>query len=204
MNAVKLKEVLAKHTAWLLDEDGGERANLRYANLRGANLSGANLSGANLRSANLRGANLNGADLRSADLIGANLSGANLRYANLRYAILSSADLRGADLIGANLSGANLSGASLPETIHGCVCRIDFGGWSICIYHDRTVIGCQSQPNESWLEWTPKSPEIAAMHSNASEWWRVHGEAVKAAIRCVMAQAAKYQNQTVKDGGDAT
>ena len=88
---MNIKEILEKHEKWLNNENGGSRANLRYANLRYADLSGANLSGANLRYANLSGANL---------------SGANLRYANLRYADLSGADLRYADLSGANLSGA--------------------------------------------------------------------------------------------------
>ena len=140
MNKDKLDEILTKHKQWLLGEDGGQRANLRYANLRYANLSGANLSGAdlsdanlsdanlsganlsdanlsgadlryaNLRGANLSDANLSGADLRYADLSGANLRGANLRYADLRYADLSGANLRGANLSDANLSGADLSG----------------------------------------------------------------------------------------------
>lgn len=36
MDAEKSKEILDKHAAWLRDEPGGERANLREANLRGA------------------------------------------------------------------------------------------------------------------------------------------------------------------------
>ena len=43
MNETKLKEILEKHSKWLHDEKGGERANLREANLCGANLCGANL-----------------------------------------------------------------------------------------------------------------------------------------------------------------
>ena len=100
------------------------------------------------------------------------------------------ADLRGADLRGADLRDANLRGANLPSTIYGCVCRMDFGGWSICVYHDRTAIGCQTHPNDQWLAWTPESPEIAAMHGDAPAWWATHGEAVRAAIRCVMVKAA--------------
>ena len=64
MDKEKLQLQIDKHTKWLNDEDGGERADL----------SGANLSGANLRSADLRSATLSGADLRSADLSGADLS----------------------------------------------------------------------------------------------------------------------------------
>ncbi|KAA8563237.1 Serine/threonine-protein kinase B [Pseudomonas extremaustralis] len=63
----QLAEILGKHRSWLLDEEGGERANLS-----GANLSGANLSGANLRAANLSGANLSGANLSGvSDIWGA-------------------------------------------------------------------------------------------------------------------------------------
>ncbi|MNW38919.1 Serine/threonine-protein kinase B [compost metagenome] len=82
-NADELKEILAKHRKWWLNEEGGERANLRDANLSDANLRGANLSDANLSDANLYGANLRGANLSGANLRGANLSGANLRGANL-------------------------------------------------------------------------------------------------------------------------
>ncbi len=120
-------------------------------------------------------------DFRYADLRGAGLSEANLRGADLREADPSYANLRGA-----NLSEANLSGAK-----DGCIARLDFGDWSICVRADHTTIGCQCKPNESWLLWSHESPEIAAMHADAPEWWRVHGEAVKAVIRCVMEKAKK-------------
>ena len=51
MNADELRDVLDQHEKWLIDEEGGERADLR-----GADLSGADLSGADLRGADLRGA----------------------------------------------------------------------------------------------------------------------------------------------------
>jgi hypothetical protein len=96
MEKAKLDEILAKHLKWANVEEGGERANLRFANLRFANLRFANLRFADLRSANLRFANLSSADLSSADL--------------------SFADLRSADLSSANLSSADLSFANLSET----------------------------------------------------------------------------------------
>ena len=102
---------------------------------------------------------------------------------------LSGADLSWADLSGANLRGADLSGADLSGAINGHVCRMDFGGWSICVREDVTSIGCKTCDNADWLQWTHESPEIMAMESRASEWWRVHGDTVKAAIRCVMAKA---------------
>jgi uncharacterized protein YjbI with pentapeptide repeats len=70
ITADELKEVLRKHSLWLLGEEGGERANLIRANLSEAYLRGADLSGANLIRANLSGANLREADLRLANLSG--------------------------------------------------------------------------------------------------------------------------------------
>ena len=161
MKPEELSTILADHHEWLRGE-GGKKPNL---------------SGADLEKANLRGANLRGANLR-----GANLRGANLRGANLSWADLEKANLEGADLEGANLSGAKID---MP------ICRMDFGGWSICVYADRTSIGCQSHPNEDWLAWTSESEVIKRMHEDAPTWWATHGEAVKAVIRCVMAQATK-------------
>ena len=79
MTNEKLKEILIKHHKWILNEKGGERANLRGANLREANLREANLYGVNLYGVNLYGADLYGADLYGANLREANLYGANLR-----------------------------------------------------------------------------------------------------------------------------
>ena len=64
----ELQEILEKHQKWLNDEEGGERANLRYANLSRADLSCADLSCADLSCADLSGANLRYANLSRADL----------------------------------------------------------------------------------------------------------------------------------------
>jgi hypothetical protein len=135
--------------------------------------------------ANLDAADLCGASLCDANLCDANLDGANLCDANLCGASLCDANLDGANLCDANLVGANLCDANLVGAKDGAVCRMDFGGWSICVRADKTTIGCQCQANADWLRWTSKSPEIAAMHNDAADWWRVHGPAVKAAIRVV-------------------
>ena len=107
ISAEGLKIILDKHSKWLRDEDGGERADLTFANLRYADLSYADLSHSDLSSADLSYANLNSANLNSA-----NLSHANLNAANLSSADLSSADLRSADLNSANLRYADLSYAT--------------------------------------------------------------------------------------------
>jgi len=67
MSTDELKTILEQHKLWL-EDNGGERANLRGADLQGANLQGADLRWANLRGADLRWANLRGADLRWANL----------------------------------------------------------------------------------------------------------------------------------------
>ena len=52
MNAKELNDVLNKHTKWLQNKSGGERADLARANLARANLTGADLTEANLTGAN--------------------------------------------------------------------------------------------------------------------------------------------------------
>jgi hypothetical protein len=196
MDSDKLSAVIASHAAWRRGERGGKRACLRNAYLRGVDLRGldlneADLRDADLRDANLRGANLCGANISWADLERTKLSGASLCKANLVGANLSWADFRGADLSAADLSEADVRNADLRGAIDGEVCRMDFGGWSICARSTKTTIDCQTRPNSDWLAWSPESPELTAMHPDWPEWWRMHGEAVQAAIRCVMAMAEK-------------
>ena len=114
MTQEELNTILENHKKWL-EENGGERANLKGANLRDADLYGADLRDADLRDADLRDANLYGADLYDADLRDADLRGADLRDADLRDAALCGADLCGADLCGVNLYGANLRGVRHDE-----------------------------------------------------------------------------------------
>jgi hypothetical protein len=102
----QLKDILAKHAAWLRNEEGGQHADLS-------------------------GANLSGADLSDADLSGANLSGAYLSRAYLSRADLSGADLSRADLSRANLSRADLSGADLSGAVHAWA-QVAFMGHGEC------------------------------------------------------------------------
>ena len=83
----ELSLILDKHAKWLKDEDGGEKADLRYADLSYADLSFANLRYTNLSYTNLRYANLNYADLSAA-----NLSAADLRYSTHQYYITQRSD----------------------------------------------------------------------------------------------------------------
>lgn len=108
MNSGQLKDILTKHRAWLNDENGGVRADLKHAVLRGADLRRADLSDANLSDADLKHAVLRGADLSCTDL-----SCADLRRADLSEADLSDADLRSAVLIDANLKKVSLNADSV-------------------------------------------------------------------------------------------
>ena len=191
-------------------------ANLRNADLRGADLRGADLQDAQFSGANLRGAKFgkhcddvtraDNADFTEAVLArailadavfaearfrGANLARADLRNASFRGADLTDAYLIGAMLAGADFYGTNLNAARLPDTPDGSMCRLDFGRWSVYINATKTAIGCQQHSNAEWLSWSSKSPEIAAMHAEAPEWWAAYGPAVKAAIRSVVSQAKK-------------
>lgn len=127
------------------------------------------------------------ADLCDAVLRDAVLRDADLRDADLRGADLRGADLRGAVLTRAVLCDAVLCDAVLSGSIDGSVCRMDFGGWSICIRPTETSIGCQTHPNDFWSSASPES--VKDMHDDAPAWWAVHGPAVCAAIRVVMEKA---------------
>ena len=85
MEENQLKNILKRHQKWIIDEPGGERADLQGADLRGADLREANLREANLWEADLQGADLRGANLWEADLREADLRGAYLREADLDY-----------------------------------------------------------------------------------------------------------------------
>ena len=56
INGTPLSEIIENHEKWLIEEEGGVRANLVRANLVRANLESANLYSANLESANLESA----------------------------------------------------------------------------------------------------------------------------------------------------
>jgi len=137
---MNLQEILQQHAAWLDDEGGGERADLRDADLRDADLSDADLRGADLRGADLRDADLRDADLSDADLRDADLSDADLRGADLRDADLRGADLRDADLRDADLSDADLRDADLSGT---GLCVFYGTRYPVYVCKGMARIGCQ-------------------------------------------------------------
>ena len=53
MDKKELERILEAHKKWLVEEEGGERADLRWADLRWADLSGADLRWADLSGADL-------------------------------------------------------------------------------------------------------------------------------------------------------
>jgi hypothetical protein len=113
-------------------------------------------------------ANLRDADLRDANLRGANLRGADLRDADLRDADLRDANLRGADLRDADLRGAIGNMREIKSA--------QFDQWPVTWSADVLAIGCQQHAIEKWHVADPRW--IAAMDSQASNWWSRYGALV--------------------------
>ena len=158
----QLSEILAKHKMWFNNEEGGERANLRYANLSNANLSNVNLRYADLSIADLSNANLRYTDLSYANLSNANLSNVNLRYADLRYADLSNTNLSYADLRYADLRF--LHSANGKE-----LACMNAGKYQVVLSKEKIAIGCKFFTVEEWKEFD--DDKISKMDDGALEWW---------------------------------
>lgn len=143
MTKEELKLILDKHSKWLRNEEGGERADLS-----GTNLSGTDLSGTNLRGTDLRGANLSRTNLRGADLSGTDLSGINFYRSNLS----------GVNLSGVNLNRTNLSGTNLSGAIHSFNRLKSITGFEyfIIIIDDIIQVGCQTYSYEKWKNFSQK------------------------------------------------
>lgn len=195
MEKEEIDQMLLSHQKWL-DNGSGKRANFSheiltgfdfsYRNLHSASFRFANLQSANFQSAILSRALFNESDVRfanfcRADLACAEFCGANLLFANFTMAILKETDF----------DVANLGGAEFLGSIDGHICRLDFEKWSVCIRSEFTTIGCEKHANRDWLSWSHDSPEISKMHVDASEWWRIYGPAVKAAIMTIQQLSEK-------------
>ena len=166
-----------QHQLWLMDNNTGNKLNLR-----GVDLSGADLSGADLRGANLRGADLSRAYLRRADLSGADLCYVDLIGADLIAANLSGADLSGADLRGANLRRADLSNTKINNTIGNKkeIKTLQLSPYTVTICNDVMAIGCKQYTIPEWYNFTDDT--IAAMDINALSWWTANKDFIKAYI----------------------
>jgi hypothetical protein len=92
------------------------------------------------------------------EVVNANLSGANLSSADL-----SDANLRGADLSGAIGNMREIKSAQFDQ-------------WPVTWSADVLAIGCQQHAIEKWR--TADSRWIAAMDSQASDWWSRYGALV--------------------------
>jgi len=167
--AEQLAEIIKKHGMWLRDEDGGERANLRYADL----------SSADLRSADLRSADLRYADLRSADLRSADLSYADLRSADLRSADLRSADLRSADLRYAAGNSEHIKSIFVSE-VYPIVYTVDY-----------LQIGCERHLISDWANFDDR--RILKMDGKrALEFWKSFKDFIFMSIQIAPAAATGF------------
>ena len=162
MNKTELNLILENHKLWLND-DGGERANLRGSDLSGSDLSGSDLSGSDLSGSNLSYSDLSGSDLRGSDL-----SGSNLSYS----------DLRGSDLRGSDLSNIRI------ESVIGN--RSEIKSLQIDTYHisytDKVMqIGCEIRDIKDWWEFDDET--INEMETGALDWWKVWKPIIKNIIK---------------------
>ena len=125
--------------------------------------------------------------LEAAVKIGARLVGANLDRANLDRAILVGASLVGArldraSLIGSRLDGSNLVGASLVGATYG-IAKLTRGiiqligyYWTVFIFDAHIKIGCKLYSTEDWINFSDN--EIAAMDSEAAEFWKANKDII--------------------------
>ena len=126
----EFENAVMKHTLWLTDADGGERANFTDRDLRNMYISGdfsdaifvrANLSGVRIShssQASFCGAifteavciesEFRGTNFSGAALTGANFMGAELREANFSETTLTESTFLGADLTDVNFQNADL------------------------------------------------------------------------------------------------
>jgi len=187
-----VSKVLEEHKKWV-QNDGGERAELRGQDLHMADLGKADLQGADLRGAALQDADLCKADLRQAILRRAILRWAILRWADLRWADLRGADLRWADLRGADLRRSDLRGADLHDAdlrradlsgANDAPLSLQLGPWLVYIKGGYMSIGCERHKVDDWREFSNK--RIAAMDACALEFWQQHRNWLLAACEAQM------------------
>ena len=93
MTQKELDKIIYKHQLWLIDEKGGERANLCYKDISNLNMSHCDLSGAKMRGATLLHCDMEYCDLRDCDM----------RGSLIIYCNMICCDIRGADMEGANI-----------------------------------------------------------------------------------------------------
>jgi uncharacterized protein YjbI with pentapeptide repeats len=183
-----LESILDLHAKWLRVEADGARANFAGANFAGAYLADANLAGVNFAGAYLAGANFAGANFARANFEGANLAGAYLAGVNFEGANLARANFAGAYLEGVNFEGANLARANLAG-VRGNMAEVksaQFDRWTTIWTCDpdgvtTLQIGCQRHALDMWIKSDPRW--IAAMHSDAAEWWGKYRNVVLALVQ---------------------
>ena len=145
MEQEELNEILKRHQAWLIGEEGGKRADFQGESLpntdfRHADLQHAILFETDLQQSILEKAILYKTDLRFAVLIKADLRKAFLRETNLRYANLEHADLHGANLYRADMRGTDIDYASWPLWRGSLKAYVDDRIAIQLLYHTRSVV----------------------------------------------------------------
>ena len=167
MKPEELNEILKRHQAWLIGEEGGERADfqgesLPNTDLRHADLQHAILFETELQQAILEKAILYKTDLRFAVLLKSDLRKAFLRETNLRYANLEHADLHGANLYRADMRGTDIDYASWPMWRGSLEAYVDDRIAIQLLYHTLSVVQHSPYVSEDVKE-KLLTPEIVSL-----------------------------------------
>lgn len=217
LSAAEIKKIFDDHELWLSSKGAqGTQAylsdcslenspavrthqrDLRDAHFNRCNLDRVSMQSANFRNAlfvdtSLRNVWLPNANLYNASIFGCDLTDSCLEGATLCYTHIANTKLDGVSFNGANI--AHIKSPDLPP-----IARLDFGGWSVTVYAEETVIGCKRHSNQEWLSWTVDSPEIIKMHWDAKKWWHLYGPVVKAAILAVRTRVESIQPKQQAEG----
>ncbi len=171
--------------------------------------SEASFAGTRLEHCSFINATASGVNFNRTSWSDCNLVKARFITSSFISATFNRTDVTRANFDEANISSAVWTDGKGPYT--GPIARLDFGHWSVVITTTDTTIGCQHHPNEFWLKATASMKAIKKMHPQASNWWRLYGAAVKAAIKAVQTrnqeQGDEYngtKNGTGGVSGDST
>ncbi|MDP4112885.1 MAG: hypothetical protein Q8924_12280 [Bacillota bacterium] len=113
----------------------------------------------------------NGGDFLGGNFRGGDFLGGNFLGGNFRGGDFLGGNFWGGDFLGGNFRGGNFLGEKIsraPISIYG------LKNWYVQITPRKMHIGCQHHTHAKWKNFTAK--EIAKMHIDATEFWRVNSK----------------------------
>lgn len=122
-----------------------------------------------------------------------NLTQASFEYFNAAKCKFYNCNMHGVNSACSKWRGCQISkprniktNSLLPDLIHG---RIDTNQWPISFTDEYMQIGCQLHVAEAWFNFNDQ--EIAAMHKNALDWWRIWKPALQALVEAKLSKREK-------------